>query len=82
MQSFRIIGPSVLEKKILKVITNYGLGGHLGIVNHQNKLMFPLPKGFDLALIGQAVSKEKMFEIVDDDCHDHHDNGRRSMGIL
>ena len=41
----------------------------------------PLSKGgsaWNLALIGQPVSEEKMFEIVDDD----DDNGRRSMGIL
>ena len=33
------------------------------------------------ALIGQAVSEEKMFEIVDDD-DDDHEYGRRRMGIL
>ena len=35
----------------------------------------------NLALIGQAVSEEKMFEIVDAD-DDDHDNGRRRMGLL
>ena len=49
------------------------------------KLSFPLPKEVpqkNLALIGQAVSKEKMFEIVDDDHDDADDYGRRRMGIL
>ena len=35
---------------------------------------------WNLALIGQAVSEE-MFEIVDEDHHDH-DDGRRCIGIL
>ena len=32
MSSFKIIGLLVLEKKILKVFTIYGHGGHLGHV--------------------------------------------------
>ena len=37
-------------------------------LDHLYKLLFPLPKDApqkNLALIGQAVSEEKMFEIVD-----------------
>ena len=43
---------------------------------------------WNLALSGQVVSEEKMFETVDhnndNDNHDNdnHDNGRPSMGIL
>ena len=38
-------------------------------LDHLYKLSFPLPKDAprSLALIGQAVSEEKIFEIVDDD---------------
>ena len=37
-----------------------------------------------MALIGQAVSEEKTFDIVDDDNEDDDidDNGRRGIGIL
>ena len=79
MPSFKIIGNSVLEKK---VFTIYGHGSHLGHLTCTIYANFRSPflrmLHINLAFIGQAVS-EKMFEIVDD--HDH-DDGRRSMGIL
>ena len=68
-------------EEFLKVFTIYGHGGHLGHVTWTIYIIFrsPFPRRLhiNLALIGQAVSEEKMFEIVDDD-----DNGRRSMGII
>ena len=59
MPSFKIIGLLVLEKKdqedFQKFFAIYSHGGHLG---HMTWTI--------LALIGQAVSEEKIFEIVDD----------------
>ena len=58
-------------------------------MDHLYKLSFPLPKDAPhevLALIGRAVSEEKIFEIVDDgrttDGQRRTTDGRRSMGIL
>ena len=49
----------------------YGHGGHLGHVTWTIYINFgfPFPMRFiyNLTLIDQAVSEEKMFEIVDDD---------------
>ena len=50
MLSFKVIVHWILEK-IFKVLTIYGHCGHLG---HVTK---------NLALIGQALSQKKMFEI-------------------
>ena len=47
--------------------------------------LFPPSQGgstLNLALIGQAVSDEKMFEIVDNDHEDHNDHGCQTIGIL
>ena len=53
----------------MKVFTIYGHGGHLGHVTCTIYINFiPPSRGGstqNLALIGQAVSKEKIFEIVD-----------------
>ena len=49
-------------------------------LDHLYKLSLSLPKeapSENLAFIGQAVSEEKMFEIVDD-----ADDGLRSKGLL
>ena len=66
MQSLKIIGLLVLEKKILKVFTTYGHGGHLGHVTWTIYINFPSPfprrSTCYLALNGQMVSEEEMFE--------------------
>ena len=75
MPSFKIIGLLVLEKNIYKVFTIYGHGGRLGHVTWTIYINFrsPFPRRLHikLALLGQAVSEEKMFEIV---------NGRTTTG--
>ena len=58
---------TVPEEKILKVFTIYGHGGHLGHVTWTIYTNFgsPFPRRLHikkLALIGLAVSEEKMFE--------------------
>ena len=69
------------EKDFQKVFNIYGRGSHLGHVTWAIYINFRSPflrrLHMNLTLIGQAVSEEKMLEIVDD-----NDNGRRSMGIL
>ena len=54
------------EKKIVKVFTIYGHGGHLGHVTWTFYINFRSPFSrrltHNLALIGLAVSVEKMFE--------------------
>ena len=66
MPSFKIIGLLVLDKKILKVFTIYGDGSHLGHVTWTIYINFRSPSQggstYNLALIGQAVSEEKMFK--------------------
>ena len=66
MPSFKIIGLLVLEKKIFKGFTIYRHGGHLGQVTWTIYVNFrsPFPRRLHikLALIGQAVSEEKIFE--------------------
>ena len=63
IQSFVKIGLLVPKKKIQKVLTIYGCGGHLGHVTEmlEIKFWFSLHGGStqNLALIGQAVSEEK-----------------------
>ena len=72
------------EKDFLWMFTIYGRGSHLSHVTWTIYINFRSPfqrrLHINLALIGQAVSEEKMFEIVDD--ADDHDNERRGMGIL
>ena len=58
MPSFKIIGLLVLEKKIFKVFTIYGHGGHLGYVTWTIYINFRSP--FQRRL--QGVSEEKMFD--------------------
>ena len=69
------------EKYFKKVFTIYGRGGHLCPVTWIIYINFRSPfqrrLHLNLALIGQAVSEEKMFEIVDD-----HEYRRRTMGII
>ena len=64
--SFVKISPPVLEKKIFKVFTIYGHGGHLGHVTWTIYINFRSPSQGgsteNLALIGQAVSEEKIFK--------------------
>ena len=85
MPSFKIIGHLVLEKTILMVFTIYGHGGHLGHVTWTIYINFRSPflrrLHVKLALIGQAVSEEKAFEIVDGRSDDDDGDGRRTMGI-
>ena len=55
------------EEDFFKVLSIFEHGGHLGHVtlDHLYKILFPVPKEAPhkiLALIGQAVSEEKMFE--------------------
>ena len=59
------------EEDFGRVFTIYGRGGHLGHVTWTIYTNFrsPFPRRLHikfLALIGQAVSEEKMFENVDD----------------
>ena len=87
MPSFNIIVHLVLEKKIFKVFTIYGHGCHLGHVTWTIYINFrsPFPRRLhkNLALIGQAVSEEKTFEIVDGrTTTTEDDDGRRTMGII
>ena len=52
----------------------YGSGGHLGYVTQMPRTNFRSPtqgSKQNLTLIGQAVSEEKMFEIVDGRTTDH-----------
>ena len=69
MPSFKIIGLLVLKKKTSKDFTIYGHGGHHGTVTWTLYMNFHSPsKGgitLNLALIGQAVSEEKMFQNVE-----------------
>ena len=62
------------------LVTIYGSGGHLSHVTQTppppNKLSFPHP--IEVALTGQAVSEEKMFENGGRQPTD----GRRSLPIL
>ena len=83
MPSFKITGILVLEKKILKVFTIIILSWRPSWscdLDHSYKLLFPL--ALNLALIGLAVSEEKMFEHCGRTDDDNYNNGRRSMGIL
>ena len=83
MPSFKIIGLLVLEK-IFKVFTIYGHGGHLGHVTWTIYINFRSPwasqggSTLNLALIGQVVSEENMFENVNGRTDD--DYGRRIHG--
>ena len=58
------------EEDFLKVFTIYSHGGHLGHVTWTIYINFRSPflrmLHINLALIGQTVSEEKIFEIVDD----------------
>ena len=69
--SFVEIGPPVPEKMIFMVFTVYGHGGHLGHVTWTIYMKFRSPflgmlhMKFGFAMIGRAVSEEKIFEIVD-----------------
>ena len=82
MPSFKIIGLPVLEKKILKLFTIYGLGGHLGHVTWTIYINFcsPFPRrlhikfGFDWPG-GFRGGGLKLWTDDDDDV-------RRTMGIL
>ena len=69
MLSFKVIGLVVLEKNIFKVFTIYGHGGHLGHVTWTIyiNIRSPFPRRLHVkfGLIGQAVSEEKTFVIVD-----------------
>ena len=85
MLSFKIIGLLVLEKKIFKSFYHIlaWRPSWSCDLDHLYKLSFSLSKEAphkNLALIGQAVSEEKMFEIVDEAAA--ADKGRRTMGIL
>ena len=57
------------EKDFLRVFSIYGRGGHLGHVTQMPRTIFVPPtqggSTYNLALIGQAVSEEKTFDIVD-----------------
>ena len=67
MPRIKIIGFLVLEKKIFKGFDNKWMWRPPWscYLNHLYKLSVPLSR-LNLALIGQAVSEEKTFEIVDD----------------
>ena len=70
MPSFKIIGLLVLEKNIFKVFTIYGHGGHLCHVIWTIYINFLSHLAKEAAhkiwaSIGQVVSEEKTFEIVD-----------------
>ena len=66
MPSFKIIGLLILEKKIFKSFYHiWALRPSWSCdLDHLYKLLFPLPKEAPhyLALIGQTLSVEKMFE--------------------
>ena len=64
--SFVEIGPTVPEEKIVKCFTIYGRAWSCDL-DHLYKILFPLPRELYryLTLLGQAVSEEKTFEIVD-----------------
>ena len=83
MPNFVEIGPTVPEKNIFDWFYHIWAWRPSWSCDPDaaNKLSFPLPKGVHIkfGLIGQAVSEEKMFEIVNDD---DDDDGRRTMGIL
>ena len=71
MPSFVEIGPPVPEKKIFEGFLSYmGVAAILVMWPRCREQTFvpPTQAGFtyNLALIGQAVSEKKMFEIVDD----------------
>ena len=73
------------EEDFLRFLTIYGHGGHLGHVTWAIYTNFCSPfQRRPHAFIGQAVSEEKMFEIVDGRTTDGRTttDGRRSMGIL
>ena len=81
------IGPLVPEKKILWVFTIYGRDGRLGHVTHMPRTNFssPYPRRLHIKFgFGQAVSEEKMIEIVDDGqtTDGRTTDGRRNLGIL
>ena len=67
---------------LLKMFTIYGRGGHLGHVTWTiyTNICVPFPRRFhiNLALIGQLVPEEKMFE----NGERQRQQRRRSMGIL
>ena len=78
MPSFKIIGLLVLE--ILFFFSSiYSHGSHFGHVTWTIYIIFgsPFLRMFDMkfVLIGQVLSEEKIFEIVDED-------SRQSMAIL
>ena len=69
MPSFKIKGLLVLgEKIVLRFLTIYGHGSHLGYVTKTIYINFrsPFPRRLNIkfGLIGQAISEKKMFEIV------------------
>ena len=63
---FREIDPPVLRRRFLKGFTMYGRGGHLGHVTLTIYTNFgsPFPRRLHInfALIGQAISEERMFD--------------------
>ena len=80
MPSFKIIGHPVLEKKISKVFTIYGRGGHLGHVTStiSSDCHFLVPESFQsLVSIGTVVSEKIQFEFLY-----VHDLGPRSRNDL
>ena len=58
------------EEDFWRGFTTYGRGGHLGHVTRMPATNFcspyPMRLNINMALIGQSVSEEKMFEIVND----------------
>ena len=75
---YRLLRKSIMLRTFQTPLV-YGHGGHL------YKLSFPLPKEApqkNLALIGQAVSEEKMFENVNGRRTDGRTTDAGSMGIL
>ena len=73
MPRFKIVDLLVLERRFFlkKVFAIYSHGGLLGHVSWTilYKLSFPIPMDapYEVWLIGQAVSEENIFEIVNDD---------------
>ena len=77
MPSFVKICPPVPEKIFEEFLPYMGVAAILSCDQDAvNNLSFPLP---NLALIGQAVSEEKMFEIVNGD--DGRTDGRTTDGL-
>ena len=75
MPSFIEIGSPVLEKKILKFVPYMGVATILwpGLLLYTGPPppSLPIDASYKMALIGQAVSEEKIFEIVDGRTPDH-----------